>query len=92
MDTGDPSDRAYTHDMFTLEQSPRLGAGLMEMENTTFLWTLNYDEMDDVIEGERSVLINGEKVAAGPEEVIYIPKGSSEIPMKDGKEDYLKSW
>lgn len=77
MDTGNPADRVYTHDLFTLEQSPRLGAGLMEMESTTFPWTLNYDEMDYVIEGELSILIGGEKVTAGPGEVIYIPKGSS---------------
>ena len=77
MDTGNSGDRVYTHDLFTLEQSPRLGAGLMEMERTTFPWTLNYDEMDYVIEGELSILIGGEKVTAGPGEVIYIPKGSS---------------
>lgn len=77
MDTGNPNDKVYTHDLFTLEQSPRLGAGLMEMENTTFPWTLNYDEMDYVIEGELSILIGGEAVTAGPGEVIYIPKGSS---------------
>ena len=77
MDTGNPEDRVYTHDLFTLEQSPRLGAGLMEMEDTTFPWTLNYDEMDYVIEGELSILIGGEKVTAGPGEVLYIPKGSS---------------
>ena len=77
MDTGNPADRVYTHDLFTLEQSPRLGAGLMEMENTTFPWTLNYDEMDYVIEGELSILIDGKKVTAGPGEMIYIPKGSS---------------
>lgn len=77
MDTGNPADRVYTHDLFSLEQSPRLGAGLMEMEDTTFEWTLNYDEMDYVIEGELSILIDGERVAAGPGEVIYIPKGSS---------------
>ena len=77
MDTGNPTDRVYTHDLFTLEQSPRLGAGLMEMEDTTFPWTLNYDEMDYIIEGELSILIGGEKITAGPGEVIYIPKGSS---------------
>lgn len=77
MDTGNPADKVYTHDLFTLEQSPRLGAGLMEMENTTFSWTLNYDEMDYVIEGELSILIGGETVTAGPGEVIYIPRGSS---------------
>lgn len=77
MDTGDPSHRVYTHDLFTAEQSPRLGAGLMEMEDTTFAWTLNYDEMDYVVEGELSILIGNERVTAGPGELIYIPKGSS---------------
>ena len=77
MDTGNPTDRVYTHDLFTLEQSPRLGCGLMEMEDTTFAWALNYDEMDYVIEGELSILIGGEEITAGPGEVIYIPKGSS---------------
>lgn len=77
MDTGSPADRVYTHDLFSLEQSPRLGAGLMEMEDTTFAWTLNYDEMDYIIEGELTVLIDGERVTAGPGEVIYIPKRSS---------------
>lgn len=77
MDTGNPAHRVYTHDLFSLEQSPRLGAGLMEMENTTFAWTLNYDEMDYVIDGELSILIGGERITAGPGEVIYIPKGSS---------------
>lgn len=77
METGDPQHKVYTHDLFSLEQSPRLGAGLMEMEDTTFPWTLNYDEMDYVIDGELTVVIQGERVTAGPGEVIYIPKGSS---------------
>jgi ethanolamine utilization protein EutQ len=77
MDTGRPGDVVYTHDLFTLEQSPRLGAGLMEMHRTTFPWTLNYDEMDYVIEGRLEVLIGGDRVSAGPGEVLYIPKGSA---------------
>lgn len=78
MDTGNPTDRVYTHDLFTLEQSPRLGAGLMEMENTTFPWTLNYDEMDYVIEGELSILMRrgeGHRRAGGgslyPQGVVH---------------------
>lgn len=89
MDTGDPTHRVYTHDLFTLEQSPRLGAGLMEMEDTTFPWTLNYDEMDYVIEGTLSILVGGEKVTAGPGEVIYIPKGSSIQFSVEGKARFL---
>ena len=77
MDTGTPRDRVWTRDLLTLEESPRLGCGLMVMENTTFPWTLNYDELDYVISGRLDILIDGQKVSAGPGEVIYIPKGSS---------------
>lgn len=84
MDTGNPADKVWTRDLFTLSESPRLGCGLMVMEETTFPWTLNYDEMDYVIEGRLDIIINGQTVSAGPGEVIYIPKGSSiQFSVKD---------
>jgi len=76
LDTGKPGDRVYTRDLFTLEESPRLGAGVMEMEGTTFDWTLRYDELDYVIEGRLEIICGGETVSAGPGEVILIPRGS----------------
>jgi len=76
MDTGNPADRVWTRDLFTLEESPRLGCGLMVMERTTFPWTLHYDEIDYVIDGQLSILIDGKKVTANPGEIILIPKGS----------------
>lgn len=77
MDTGKPGDNVYTKDLFSLSESPRLGCGIMEMKDTTFDWTLNYDEIDYVIEGSLSIIINGKTVTAGPGELILIPKGSS---------------
>ena len=77
MNTGNPGDKVYTRDLFTLEQSPRLGVGIMEMTDTTFPWTLNYDEMDYVISGTLEVRCNGRTVSAGPGELIYIPRGSA---------------
>ena len=77
MDTGNPADRVWTRDLFTLEEAPRLGCGLMVMERTTFPWTLPYDEMDYVIEGRLDILVDGQTVSAGPGEVLYIPKDTS---------------
>ena len=77
LDTGDPSHRVYTHDLFSLSDSPRLGCGVMEMEQTTFPWTLQYDEIDYVISGSLTVYMDAHAVTAGPGEVILIPKGSS---------------
>lgn len=77
MDTGRPSDIVYTKDVFSIEESRRLGCGIMEMKQTTFPWTLNYDEIDYVIEGSLSIKVNQEMVTAKQGELILIPKGSS---------------
>ena len=75
-DTGKAGDNVLLKDAFTLEQSPRLGCGLMEMRQTTFDWFLNYDEIDYVIEGRLEINIDGGKVGANKGEIILIPKGS----------------
>lgn len=77
MDTGRPSDVVYTKDVFSIEESRRLGCGIMEMKQTTFPWTLNYDEIDYIIEGSLSIKVNQEMVTANQGELILIPKGSS---------------
>ena len=66
MDTGNPLDRVYTRDLFTLQESPRLGVGVMEMTDTTFPWTLRYDEMDYVLSGRLDIRIGGETVSGTP--------------------------
>lgn len=76
LDTGVATDKVYTKDLFTLEESPRLGCGIMEMENTTFQWILNYDEIDYVIEGNIDIIIDGRKISADAGELIFIPKKS----------------
>ena len=76
LDTGNRNDKVYTHDLFSLAESPRLGCGIMEMERTTFDWTLDYDEIDYVIDGELTIVKDRMRVTAGPGEIILIPKGS----------------
>ncbi|MBO3443111.1 cupin domain-containing protein [Clostridium sp. CCUG 7971] len=84
LDTGNPNDVVYTKDLFNLEESPRLGCGVMEMKETTFDWTLNYDEIDYVIEGTLDIVIDGRTVSASAGELILIPKGSSiQFSVKD---------
>ena len=63
-------------DLVTLEEAPRMGAGVMELDHTSFEWTLTYDEYDMVIEGELEIEIDGRIVRGGPGDIIYIPKGS----------------
>jgi len=77
LDTGSSDHRVYTKDLFSLQESPRLGCGIMEMEQTTFLWKLDYDEIDYIISGSLTVHCGQSAVTAGPGEVILIPKGSA---------------
>ena len=77
LDTGNPAHKVYTRDVFDLKESPRLGCGIMEMTDTTFDWTLQYDEIDYVIEGTLTINCNGTTTTAHAGELILIPKGSS---------------
>ncbi len=76
-DTGTPSDQVYVSDLYTLEESPRIGAGLMEMKETTFDWTLKYDEVDYIIEGTLEIIIDGRKIIGNKGDVILIPKNTA---------------
>ncbi|MDW5473931.1 ethanolamine utilization protein EutQ [Limosilactobacillus reuteri] len=76
MDTGNPADEVYTKDFFNLSESPRLGAGLMVMKESTFDWKLNYDEVDYVIDGELAVIGKSGTAKAHKGQMILIPKGS----------------
>jgi len=76
-DTGKAGDQVYLTDIVTLEESPRLGCGFMEMTETTFDWTLQYDEVDYIIEGTLEIVIDGRKVTGNQGDVIMIPKGTA---------------
>ena len=70
------ADGVYLKDIVTLDEAPRMGAGVMELDNTSFEWTLTYDEYDYVIEGELEIEIDGRIVKGTVGDIIYIPAGS----------------
>jgi len=76
-ETGDPNHQVYTHDVLTLEESPRMGCGIMEMTQTTFPWKLMYDEIDYVIHGTLMILTDDTAVTVEAGEMVFIPKGSN---------------
>lgn len=89
LDTGNAADKVYTRDLLTLEESPRLGLGLMTMEDTTFPWHLEYDEVDYVIEGHLDIIVGDEVLSAGPGELLFIPKGSDIKFSVNGKARFI---
>ncbi|MDD2954882.1 MAG: cupin domain-containing protein [Oscillospiraceae bacterium] len=69
-------DGVSLQDIVTLEEAPRMGAGVMELDHTSFEWTLSYDEYDMVISGVLEIEIDGRRLTGGPGDILYIPKGS----------------
>lgn len=64
-------------DIVTLDEAPRMGAGVMELDHAALDWTLTYDEYDLVLEGTLEIEIDGRVISGGPGDIIYIPKNSS---------------
>lgn len=63
-------------DVVTLEEAPRMGCGVMELDHSSLEWTLTYDEYDICLEGVLEIEIDGRVLTANPGEIIYIPKNS----------------
>lgn len=76
-ETGKEGDKVLLKDVVTLEESPRLGCGVMEMKETRFDWTLKYDEIDYIIDGTLEINIDGRQVVASKGEMLFIPKNST---------------
>jgi ethanolamine utilization protein EutQ len=64
-------------DVVTAEDGSSMGAGFMEWENCFFPWTLKYDEVDYIVEGELHIRCNGNTTIGKAGDVIFIPKNSS---------------
>lgn len=75
--TGKDGDEVYLTDLFSLEESPRLGCGVMEMNASCFDWVLNYDEIDYVIEGRLEIIVNGKKIVGEAGDTVLIPKNTA---------------
>ncbi len=54
-----------------------MGVGFMRFENGSFPWTLNYDEVEYVIDGELEIRAGDESFIGHAGDVIFIPHGTS---------------
>ena len=75
-------------DVVTLEEAPRMGCGIMELDHTSFEWTLTYDEYDMVIDGVLEIEIGGRVITGNAGDIIYIPKNSHIHFQTPGKTRY----
>lgn len=54
-----------------------IAAGFMQWEKASFPWTLTYDEIDVVLDGELHIRSQGNTYVGRAGDVFYIPKGAA---------------
>ncbi len=64
-------------DVITAADGMPMSAGVMSLRQGSFPWTLDYDEVEYVLEGELHITTAGEVAVGRPGDVIAVPKGSS---------------
>ena len=64
-------------DVITAADGAPIAAGFMAWSQCYFPWTLDYDEIDLVLEGELHIRCNGQTFVGKAGDVFYIPKGSA---------------
>lgn len=72
-----PGTNVWLKDVVTTPDRSPMGAGYMSLDKGEMQWTLTYDEVDIVLEGELVIRRGSEQVRGKTGDVIYIPKGSS---------------
>ncbi|HEY5247233.1 MAG TPA: cupin domain-containing protein, partial [Dermatophilaceae bacterium] len=64
-------------DVVTAKDGLPMAAGMMSLRKGSFPWTLDYDEVEYIIEGELHITTAGQKAIGRPGDVIAVPKGSA---------------
>lgn len=77
VDLGRPAMDVRVRDVLGTAQGLPMAAGIMSLREGSFPWTLDYDEVEYVLEGELHVTLGGQRVVGRPGDVIGVPKGSS---------------
>ena len=65
-------------DVITIDDSASIAGGFMSFHKGAGIkWTLNYDEIEYIVEGRLEIAYDGKTLYADPGDTIFIPKGSS---------------
>ncbi len=64
-------------DVLGADEGLPMAAGVMSLREGSFPWTLDYDEVEYVIEGELHITTADQQVVGRPGDVIAVPRGSS---------------
>lgn len=74
---GAPDQQIGLTDVIGSSDKSPIAAGFMQWEKSSFPWTLNYDEIEVILEGELHITCGGKTSIGKPGDVMFVPKGSS---------------
>lgn len=57
--------------------SDHIGAGIEVLENVSITWTVTYDEVLFIHEGEMAIETNGERWACRSGDIVWLPNGTT---------------
>lgn len=57
--------------------SDHIGAGIEVLEKVSIEWTVTYDEVLFIHEGEMTIATGGEHLQCKPGDIVWLPKGTS---------------
>lgn len=77
-DTGNPNDKVFYQNLINKDDSS-ISAGFLTIDDSSFNRNLTYEEIDYVIEGTLTIMINGKSFTAYSGDVIYVPSGSKVV-------------
>jgi ethanolamine utilization protein EutQ len=72
-------DAAWLAEISGTKDGTELGTGFARLRKARISWTVRYDEVLIVLEGELSVHLNGEVLVARRHDSIWLPAGSAVI-------------
>ena len=76
-DTGVASDKVGIKEVLSKTECPNLATGFMDIEKSSFDWTLGYDEIDYIIEGDMDITVDGNTYRGHAGDVFFIPMNTS---------------
>jgi ethanolamine utilization protein EutQ len=77
VDLGRPEMDVRATDVVTAEHGLPMSAGVMSLREGSFDWTLDYDEIQYVLEGELHITRGRERAVGVAGDVIAVPRGST---------------
>lgn len=75
LNTGNPDSKVMYQELINKEESS-MSAGILTIDNSKFDWELKYEEINYIVDGSLTVIIDNKTFIAYPGDIVFVPSGS----------------